>query len=179
MTVAGSTATGAATSSEGGPDTTPARSVPDSTPPKGAKGKRNRPRKRPRLVTLLAVWMLLAGVVSLLGAVTAFGIDAALHIGGLSASTVQRVPVNMWGLFFDGALLLFGGIVETSVGVGALRLKTWAWPLGVFVAAYDIVTKLWTLATDDFSWPVAIGAAMAVVVIFYLQQDDVKRAFGR
>jgi hypothetical protein len=147
--------------------------------PSVGKRKRGRPRKRPRPVTLLAIWMMLAGAVSLLGAGTAFGVDTALRIGALSVDTVQKVHVSQWGLIVDGLLLLFGGAVEVTVGIGALRLKSWAWPLAVLVAVYDIVTKLWTLATDDFSWPVAIGAALAVVVLFYLQQEDVKRAFGR
>ena len=145
----------------------------------GKKRRHKRERKRPRAVTLLAIWMIVAGVFSLGGAITLFGLDALVRVVALSSNTVEKVKVDHVYLLVNGVLLILGGIVDVTVGVGALRLKRWAWTLGVAVAAYDIVTRLWALLIDDFSWPAAIGATMAIVVIFYLQQDDVKKAFGR
>jgi len=146
----------------------------------GRRRKRSaKPRRRPGIITALAVWMIVAGAASLLGAVTAIGLDAVWRIGLLSVETAEKITVDQNALTVTGLLLLAGAVVDMVVGIGALRLKPWAWTLGVAVTAFDIATRLWTLTVDDFSWPVAIGASMAVVVLFYLQQDDVKRAFGR
>ena len=152
---------------------------PDAKAAGAGKRHKDAPRKRPRVVTLLALILIVSAVFALLSAVTAFGIDAILHIGLLSDATVKKIGVSEAGLIFDGIAMLLSAGVELTVAVGVLRQTSWAWSAAVALAVYDIVTRLWTLATDDFSWPVAIGAAIAVVVLFYLQQDDVKRALGR
>ena len=76
-----------------------------------------------------------------------------------------------------GAIVLVEGIAYLVFAWGAWGLKSWAWTLGIILAAVSIVLGLFSLIQGDFSSLISI--AIAAAITYYLFQPDVKAAFGR
>ena len=60
---------------------------------------------------------------------------------------------------------------------GAWGLQSWAWTLGIVLAAVSIVMGLYNLLNGGWSAVISIG--LAALITYYLFQPDVRRAFGR
>jgi hypothetical protein len=128
---------------------------------------------RPTGITILAILSAIAGVLGLLAGLALFGIGAA--VGGAVGGAGGAAFGSIFGL----------GLVALSVAYlvfayGAWGLKPWAWTLGV---ASQIIGLVWTvlqIVTNNQSITGAIiGIALNLVILYYLDTPDVRRAFGR
>lgn len=77
-----------------------------------------------------------------------------------------------------GALAAVVGIVWIAVGAAALSLKPWAWLVASIVAIFGLFESLLTLLIT-LSWEYALATAILPgVVLWYLNRERVKAAFG-
>jgi len=120
--------------------------------------------KRPDGVTVIAVYFLVTGALSLVGAL--LGLALGVQHGGLLEKTCGMVrflslPFALAALVGSGLLY---GIVGLAVGWGLLQLHTWArW----FAIALGALTLL--------NFP--IGTIIGALIMFYLLQRKVAVLF--
>jgi hypothetical protein len=82
------------------------------------------------------------------------------------------------GRVLAGVLAVAVGIVWVAFGVAAFSLKPWAWMFGVVMALFGLFESLVTLLTT-LSWEYTIATAvLPALVLWYLNRDKVKQAFG-
>jgi hypothetical protein len=122
---------------------------------------------RPQGLTLLAVMVAVAGVVTFLAGIAYVivggSVGATIALGGLG--TVLAV------------LLLVNGFVDLAFAYGAWTLKPWGWTVGLIGAGLMIVTALLRIVDNPTS--AVISIAISVAIIYYLNKSAVKAAFGR
>ncbi len=118
--------------------------------------------ERPNGLTLLA---LLYGVIGFF--VVGEGVAIVLISMGL-VTEVTTFPAIL------GVLTILGGLCLFTFAVGAWKLKSWAWGLGI---AIMIVAPILDLAAAGLS---AIGSfVVAGLIVYYLFRPHVRAAFGR
>jgi hypothetical protein len=85
------------------------------------------------------------------------------------------------GLFpILGIITLVLSIVSLAFGYGAWFLKPWAWQLGVGIyVARIIMSILFIVLGAATIGSEIISIVIAALIIYYLNQPDIKRAFGR
>jgi|SRR5688572_21741263 hypothetical protein len=128
---------------------------------------------RPTGITILAILAGIAGVLGLLGGLALFGIGAA--IGG----AVGGVGGAAFGTIFGLGLIALS-IAYLAFAYGAWGLKPWAWTLGVASQIIGLVLTLLQIVTGNQSITGAIiGIALNLIILYYLDTPDVRRAFGR
>jgi hypothetical protein len=122
---------------------------------------------RPQGLTLLAVMVAVAGVVTFLAGIAYVivggSVGATIALGGLG--TVLAV------------LLLVNGFVDLAFAYGAWTLKPWGWTVGLVGAGLMIVTAVLRIVDNPTSTVISI--AISVAIIYYLNTSAVKAAFGR
>jgi hypothetical protein len=123
--------------------------------------------KRPIGVTLLGILCLAAGISYLLVGLQLMG---AVTFGPLQSGT---------GVWAYGLLVTLTGVAFAAAGFAMWSLQAWAWLFGQILAVFGLVEAVlvW-LSTGDFG----AGAAVALfpaLVLWYLNRDPVKRAFGQ
>jgi len=137
--------------------------------------------KRPMGVTVLAVLAIIGGVLQLLAALVLFGITGLLTIPGLSVATAA-LYAGAGFVVFGGIVMLVLGALTVAFGVGALRLRSWAWTMGVIVSAFDVLTAAYSIITAGFTAAAMISSLpvliIAGVVLGYLYSHSVRVAFG-
>ena len=136
--------------------------------------------KRPTGVTILAVIAIIYGVISLL--VSLLGILGLVLI----ASGVTRVATTYGGTgnltyAVIGDVIL--GTLYLVFGIGALRLKRWAWTTGVVALVLDALRQIVGVAiVQGFSASKLVAVILTVVVaavaLWYLFRPNVRVAFG-
>ena len=72
--------------------------------------------------------------------------------------------------------MLLVGALNIVFGVGALQLKPWAWQLGIVCQGIGIVLGLAQFGMGRRGS--VVGLVIAGVILWYLFQPDVKRAFA-
>lgn len=132
---------------------------------------------RPTGVTVLAVLQFIGAAFSLIGGFS------MLALGGLSLAAPTGADPNVAEgriiLFIAGVLLLINGIVGLISGYGLFTLKGWGWLLAIIFAAINIVATLIQLIQGSNVVPGIVGIAISAAIIYYLNQENVKRAFGK
>ncbi|MFI5200149.1 MAG: hypothetical protein ACHQXL_07230 [Candidatus Limnocylindrales bacterium] len=82
------------------------------------------------------------------------------------------------GVFWIGLFALLVGLVQVGVGVAAWKLRPWAWLVGWILATLGLLSAFFgLLATGSLAYAVADGF-FPVIVYWYLNQPEVKRAFA-
>jgi hypothetical protein len=131
--------------------------------------------KRPVGVTILAVITTIYGVFSLLLAL--LGVFGSL----LKASGVAPVAYSAGTLAYATISDAVLGAVYLAFGLGAFRLKGWAWTLGVVALALDVVRSLGSVIIQGFSVSKitipSITIVIALLLLWYLFRPNVRAAF--
>jgi hypothetical protein len=138
-------------------------------------------KERPAQVTVLAALAMLAGVIGV-------GLGVYIVLTGTVFSAAlpaeDRPPSGAILLGFLG--LAIGGLY-IGFSIGAWRLRTWAWSLGLAAGALAIIVNGLRLIYDIFVFikgdPIS-GVVLPIlalifggVVLYYLFSDEVQRAF--
>lgn len=125
--------------------------------------------KRPAGVTLIALFLAINAIVSVLGAVIMFKlIDLPIADG-------MENERNLAGL---GYLVLAG--VQAIVGFGFWSMRGWAWALAVILQAINIVIGLLQIlfvGITGMGLQGILEIAVALIIIFYLTRRPVLDAF--
>jgi hypothetical protein len=82
------------------------------------------------------------------------------------------------GLAATGAFALLLGIGWLALAYGFWTIQSWAWLIGMILAVVGILNAILVLFTTE-SLATGLGVALLpIVVIWYLQQADIKRVFN-
>jgi uncharacterized membrane protein (DUF2068 family) len=134
--------------------------------------------QRPTGVTILAVIQLIGGALSLL-----FGISS-LFFGGLmvvsdaaatAGSEIEMGPI----LLLAGVLAIISGVIGLLAGYGLFTLKGWGWTLAMLFAVINIIQNVLSLIQGANIAGAIVGIVISGLIIYYLNQSNVKRAFGK
>jgi hypothetical protein len=133
--------------------------------------------KRPVGVTILAVITIIYGIFSLLLALL------GLLGSALLASGVGNVKYTAGTLAYATIADAVLGILYLTFGIGAFRLKGWAWTAGVVALVLDVVRQIVGFVIQGFSASRIVGPIITIViallVLWYLFRPHVRAAFGR
>lgn len=134
--------------------------------------------KRPVGVTILAPIGIIYGAFSLLLALLGL-LGSALLASGVGR--VQYSPGQLVYATISDAIL---GILYLAFGIGALRLRGWAWTVGIVALVLDVVRQVaGFVITQGFGATRIVGATIttviALVLLWYLFRPNVRAAFGR
>jgi hypothetical protein len=125
--------------------------------------------QRPMGVTILAVLAAIGGILGILAGL------ALLAVGSVSDTLIPG---------FSGLLAVLGlvtiviSIGDLAFAYGAWGLKPWAWMLGIALEAAGIVVDILEFRSATASTTI-VGIVIAAIIIYYLYQPHVRRAFGQ
>jgi hypothetical protein len=131
---------------------------------------------RPTGVTILAILAAIGGILLVLAGLGATVLGGAVigSVGGAAGTGIGGL-VLIFGLF---ALAL--GVLYLAFAYGAWGLKPWAWTLGIAGQILSLVLSVLRIVTGNASiTSEIIGIAIALIILYYLDTPDVRRAFGR
>lgn len=136
-------------------------------------------KRRPTIITILAVAFILLGLLSFAWGLLVFG------IGGMSAlfgSVFGANNVSSFGASssWTGFLHLLSGAVEIAAGIGLLTLKKWGWYIAVISVGLSVLQGLLGLFQGGiFAFMCgAIWLAVPGFILFYLLKIDTRKLFG-
>ena len=116
------------------------------------------PSERPLGVTIIAILQLIGSLVLIFGGYTALLVALGLGIFGF-------IDVIL------GGVLLFFGIIGFIIFWGLWTLKGWAWMLAFIL---NLLSVIFALLSFDI-----ISLIIPLIIVIYLNQGEVKAAFGR
>jgi hypothetical protein len=134
--------------------------------------------QRPLGITILAIVTLFWGAWSLFKGLVVLGLGGLFGAWASTMFPVAGAVVGVLALTY-GVIAIILACFSLGFGLGAWRLKPWAWTLGVANYAGSLVWSL--LAALGFSTlRNQMGSiVVAGAILLYLTTPDVKRAFGR
>jgi len=131
-------------------------------------------RVRPRGVTIIAILIVIAGILTLLVGIGSFAIG----------------PVTGVGLVFlgFGALSLAVGLAYLAMGYGLWNGKGWAWTISTIVLIIGIIVNIISLPRtiarvysntgSNLSGDI-VSIGISAFIVYYLYRPHVKAYFGR
>lgn len=135
--------------------------------------------KRPVGVTILAVIVIIYGVFTLLVALLGL-LGLGLEASGVAAGAIKYSAGTLIYATISDVVL---GILYLAFGIGALRLKGWAWTVGVVALVLDVVRQIVGFFIQGFSTgKIIVGVitlVIALLLLWYLFRPNVRAAFGR
>jgi uncharacterized membrane protein (DUF2068 family) len=130
-------------------------------------------QQRPTGITLLAVLSAIGGVL---------GIFAGLIVvmgGGILGSATGSASVGILVILL-GVIAIVLGVVDLAIAYGFWTLMPWSWPLGVAVQLVHVaLTIAQVVAGGSTIFSAAISVAIAGIILYYLNQPSIRKAFGR
>jgi len=135
--------------------------------------------KRPTGITILAVIAVIYGVFDLLLALLGL-LGSALLASHVGAARIQYSAGTLAYATISDAVL---GILYLAFGIGAFRLKRWAWTIGVVALVLEVLKEIAGIVIQGFKAGTIIldGViiVIALVLLWYLFRPDVRGAFGK
>ena len=134
--------------------------------------------KRPAGITILAVIAVIYGIFNLLLALLGL-LGSALLASRVAAAAIKYSAGTLVYATISDAVL---GVVFLVFGIGALRLKGWAWTTGIAALALELVRQIVGVVIQGFSVVTivrdSITIVIALVLLWYLFRPNVRAAFG-
>ena len=82
------------------------------------------------------------------------------------------------GLFLWGLVAFIIGVVWVAAAYAFWTTQPWAWIVGMIIALFGVVNAIFVLfSTASLAYGLGV-ALLPLVVIWYLQQPDIKKVFG-
>ena len=126
--------------------------------------------QRPMGVSILAVLSAIGGVLGILG---------GLALMALSSVTADLAVPGLSGLVVIlGLFTVVISILDLVLAYGLWGLRPWAWTLGIVLEVVGIILDIVEFRSSTASSTI-IGIAIAGIIIYYLWQPHVRRAFGQ
>jgi hypothetical protein len=126
---------------------------------------------RPTGLTVLAVLAAIGGVLGILAGLALVG------LGGFAAASTGSAAFFGLGAV-AGIIVLALGIANLAFAYGAWTLKPWAWPLGVALQVLSLVWSGLAALQGDIGGQI-ISIVIALIILYYLFQSNIKALFGR
>jgi hypothetical protein len=135
--------------------------------------------KRPTGVTILAVIAIIYGIFDLLLALLGL-LGSALLASHVGAARIQYSAGTLAYATISDAVL---GILYLVFGIGAFRLKGWAWTTGVAALVLEVAKEIAGIVIQGFKVGTividGIIIVIALVLLWYLFRPSVRGAFGK
>lgn len=142
-------------------------------------------QQRPTGVTILGILAIIGGILGLCGGVLGLlgGALAGSVAAGTSpyatAGTTTQLAADAGILIVLSVFVLVLAVLDIVLGVGALQLRPWAWPLGVGLMAVTIILDIVDIVISRSFFSPIIGIVVSAIILYYLYQPNVQKAFGR
>lgn len=134
--------------------------------------------KRPTGITVLAVIAVIYGSFNLLLALLGL-LGSALKASGVAGAAIRYSAGTLAYATISDAVL---GILLVAFGIGALRLKGWAWTTGVAALVLDVVRQIVGVVIQGISAGTIVRDSITIVIalllLWYLFRPNVRAAFG-
>ncbi|HEY4867957.1 MAG TPA: hypothetical protein VIK45_20865 [Candidatus Dormibacteraeota bacterium] len=134
--------------------------------------------KRPTGITILAVIAVIYGIFNLLLALLGL-LGSALKASGVAAAAIRYSAGTLAYATISDAVL---GILVLAFGIGAFRLKGWAWTTGVAALVLEVVRQIVGIVIQGLSAGTIVRDAITIVIalllLWYLFRPNVRAAFG-
>lgn len=135
--------------------------------------------KQPVGVGILAVIANCYGLLNLLLALLGL-LGSALNASAPGVTPVRYSAETLVYATISDAVL---GILFLAFGIGALRLKGWAWTAGIVALALEVVRTIVGVIIQGFSASKLIVASLTILIalllLWYLVRPNVRAAFGK
>ncbi len=131
--------------------------------------------QRQRNITLISLVILLAGCFKLLAAASAVAVFPEGSIGAELWRAAQRIIAS--SLRYDlltVAVLIALGLFEVLSATAMFGMRSWAWLMAMVVQGAYLAIELARYPHDG---RLPGGMALAIMIVFYLNQRHVRRAF--
>jgi|SRR6202048_152153 len=134
--------------------------------------------KRPTGITILAVIAVIYGIFNLLLALLGL-LGSALKASGVAAAAIRYSAGTLAYATISDAVL---GILVLAFGIGAFRLKGWAWTAGVAALVLEVVRQIVGTVIQGLSAGTIVRGGITIVIalllLWYLFRPNVRAAFG-
>ena len=122
--------------------------------------------ERPLGVLIIAIFYIIAGVLSLIGSILfVFAIQLLqFETTGISAIFLPliQIPFSIIGIVYIAL-----SILQLITGVGLLKMKTWAFVLAILITLFNIMTSIITFPAALPTINI-IGFIINILIILYL-----------
>ncbi len=125
--------------------------------------------QRPTGVTVVAI---LEAIIAIFYIFEGLLLITGIKLAGVASSTKLSADVGPFG-----AIILVLGLFAILVSYGIWTRKRWAWTYSIMISALGILTNI-TAFFFGLTFSV-LGAALAVLVIYYLTRPNVKAFFPK
>jgi hypothetical protein len=131
--------------------------------------------KRPLSVTLVGALVLIQGLVftAIWGLI--LGAFGARYWGALPPEVVAELPDITLPELLLAATNLVMGLVGLISGVGILRLRAWAGLMALIAQGMNLIAELISYTRGEAEY---LNMVISVIIVFYLNQRDVRNAFS-
>jgi hypothetical protein len=126
-------------------------------------------RNPPILISVLGFFAIMAGFVWLVVGLRAVGFDWFGALGDLP----RFESVGIWGW-----MAVVVGVCWVAAGIGLWSLRAWAWMFANIIAIFALVNAFFLMLTYPGSGAGLVQALIPGLILWYLQNADVKAAFG-
>lgn len=126
-------------------------------------------RNPPILISVLGFFAVAAGFVWIIVGLRGLGIEFGSIFGDLPAYD----NVGIWGI-----VSLIVGVAWILAGLGLWALQSWAWMFAAIVAIFALVNAFFLMVAYAGSGAGLAQALMPALILWYLNTDEVKAAFG-
>jgi hypothetical protein len=110
--------------------------------------------ERPLGVTILALLQIIGGILAL--------------FGGIALVGVGSIILGPFGAIY-GSIVILLALLDLIIGWGLWSMKSWAWMAAIIL---NIISLIMAIPTYDY-----LSAIIALIIILYLQQGDIKSRF--
>lgn len=132
---------------------------------------------RPMGVTIIAVLQLIISIFATLGGLYIFFFRSGIFSRG---SELENIPKNSTFVAGFAVVLLIVGLIGLLITYGLFSLKKWAWLTALILNGLSILSSLSAIFSNQTRKGGDIfGLIIAGVIVYYLLQPEVKRAFGK
>jgi len=122
--------------------------------------------ERPLGVSIIAILYIIAGILSLIGGILfVFAIQLLpFETTGISAIFLPliQIPLSLIGIVY-----IAFSILQLIIGVGLLKMKTWAFILAILIVLFNTVSSVMTLPAA-LSTINIIGLIINILIMLYL-----------
>jgi hypothetical protein len=122
--------------------------------------------KRPAGITIAAVLSLAAGIIYLFQGLRILG-----YVVFGPAQAFSQVSLTGWWT-------LIMGLIWLSVGGALLSLQPWAWLFAVIVVGISLIEAFFGNLNGWQFGDLFVAMIIPLIILFYLNSDKVKTAFG-
>ena len=127
-------------------------------------------RNPPILISVLGFFAIMAGFVWLTVGVRAIGFE----IGNDIIGDLPAYDNVGWG----GIFALGIGVLWVAAGLALWSLRPWAWMFAALLAIFALVNAFFLMVAYAGSGAGLVQALMPALILWYLNTDEVKAAFG-